>query len=754
VLFPALTIKGETVNIMQPPRDPGKTVAYPDFAAAYDRLFRPSSIAVLGASDNNQSPGGTVYANLRRDFPGTLFAVNARRDTVQGDRAFRSLDEVPAPVDLAVVITPALEVPGLIRRCIDRGDGAALVISSGFAEAGGASPGGRPPGSPAGHSPGGRPPGSPAGSGTEAQAAISELASAAGFPVLGPNCIGFMNRHAGVMANFSLRPDADRPEPGPVALVSQSGGFGSYILEKAIRASVRVGLFVSTGNEADVTVARVLRYLVERPDVSTLLTFCEALRDPALFLEAADRAVELGKVIVALKTGDSEATARAALSHTASIVGSAEVFDAVCAQYGVLKAVSIEEMVDLGLVLQGGRRMSGRRIGITTPSGGAGVLVADAASKAGLEVPALPAADRALITPHIPGFGSALNPIDLTAQLTSFPPDSYGRILDAVAGCEVIDAVLPVTWLDEGDAADAIRRVYQEQAKPVVSAITVGGIKLGRDGIPTLPDPTRAVRALACLAEVSTRPRPEAGRRAVRTDPRRAARARDLLSAEAGRPFVLEAVAKQVLALYGVPVSKEVVVHDADEAARAAETLGGRVALKALSYALPHKSDQGGLRLGVKGGTGAAKAYLELVAALTGPGRGLELQGVLVQQMVPATIEIMCGLDRDPVFGPVVAAGLGGALVEVLGDPVLLRAPFTLIEAERAARAIAGGRITHPVRGLDDGQLTALAEAMVGIGTMAVELPEVASADVNPFRVSGTGFCAVDALLVVSGAGP
>jgi succinyl-CoA synthetase beta subunit len=232
------------------------------------------------------------------------------------------------------------------------------------------------------------------------------------------------------------------------------------------------------------------------------------------------------------------------------------------------------------------------------------------------------------------------------------------------------------------------------------------------------------------------------------------ARARELLSAEAGRPFVLEAVAKQVLALYGVPVSKEAVVHDAAEAARAAEALGGPVALKALSYALPHKSDQGGLRLGVSGGADAAKAYLELVATLTGPGRGLELQGVLVQQMVPATIEIMCGLERDPVFGPVVAAGLGGALVEVLGDPVLLRAPFTLIEAERAAAAIAGGRITHPVRGLDDGQLTALAEAMVGIGTMAVELPEVASADVNPFRVSGTGFCAVDALLVVSGAGP
>jgi acetyltransferase len=697
----------------------------PGREAAYDALLQPSSIAVLGASDDVRVLGGTVYANLRQDFSGPVYPVNARRSTVQGDKAYQSLDDLPGPVDLVVIITPAHDVPELIARCIARGDGAAVIISSGFAETG---PGG-----------------------AKIQEEVARLARSAGFPVLGPNCIGFMNGYTGVMANFSLRPESKRPVAGRVALVSQSGGFGSYILEKAIRADVNVGLFVSTGNEVDVTAASVARYLIERPEVTTLLMFCEALRDPELFLEAADRAVELDKTIVALKTGNSPAVARAALSHTASVVGESAVFDAICQQYGVLRVHSIEEMLDVGLILQSGRRMNGRRIGVATASGGAGVLVADAIANCGLELPALPESDQEQIAPYIPAYGSALNPVDHTAQIAAFPPETFGKILDVMARSAVIDAVLPVTWQDEGDGADGIRLVHNGQAKPIVPAITVGGPLLTRDGIPAYPDPTRAVRALSWLAERSVRARPEAGRRTTAPEPGRAARARELLAGSAGRPFVLESAAKQVLALYGVPVSRELVVGDARSAAQAAAQIGFPVALKALSYELAHKSDSGGLRLGLTSADEVARAYDDLVGALAAAGVG-ELDGVLVQEMVPAHIEIMCGLKRDPVFGPVVATGIGGTLVEMLGDPALLRVPFTAAEAGRAIRGIAEGRITHPVRGLTEGQIETLARTLSGVSAMADELGEIVSADINPIRVSAHGLKAVDALLVLSGA--
>jgi len=695
----------------------------PERVAAYDSLLQPSSIAVVGASDDARGPGGTIYANLRQDFPGALYPVNARRSTVQGDKAYRSLGDIPDPVDLAVIITPAPDVPDLIRLCITRGDGAAVIISSGFAETG--------------------------QDGAKVQAEVARLASSSGFPVLGPNCIGFMNGYARIMANFSLRPEANRPVAGPVALVSQSGGFGSYILEKATRADVHVGLFVSTGNEVDVTAASVARYLIERPEVTTLLMFCEALRDPDLFLEAADRAVELDKTMVALKTGNSPAVARAALSHTASVVGESAVFDAICEQYGVLRVHSIEEMVDVGLILQSGRRMNGRRIGVLTASGGAGVLAADAISHYGLDLPALPESDQARIAPYIPAYGSALNPVDHTAQISALPPDTFERILDVMAQSEVLDALLPVTWQDEGAAADGIRRLHHEQAKPIVPAITIGGGLLTRAGVPAYPDPTRAVRALAWLAKRSTRPRPAVGRRTTSPVAGRAAQARELLLSSAGRPFVLESVAKQVLALYGVPVSREFLAHDGPGAAQAARKIGFPVALKALSYELAHKSDAGGLRLGLSSADEVATAYADLVGVLAGAGVA-DLEGVLVQEMVPADIEIMCGLKRDQVFGPVVAIGMGGTLVELLGEPVLLRVPFTTSEAERAVRGMARGRITHPTRGLTEAQIEALARTLSGVSAMADELGEILSADINPIRVSAHGFKAVDALLVLS----
>ncbi len=688
----------------------------------FDRLFRPRSIAFVGASENGLA--GMTFGNMLQDFPGDAYPINPNRDSVLGVPTVRSLDDLPEPVDLAVFLVPARLVPGMVEECAERGVGGVVLLSSGFAEAG--------------------------DSGRSYQAAVVESSRTHKLPVLGPNCNGYFNGHACTYPTFAIPPGAARPKAGSVAVVSQSGGFGAYIVVKAVERALQVGWYVSTGNEADLNVSRALRYLVERPEVQVLLTFSEALRDPEAFIAAAERAAELDKVIISVKTGNSEAAARAALSHTASVVGSEEVFDSVCRQYGILRANSIEEMIDFASLLQSGKRMTGKRLGVVTPSGGAGVLIADAATKLGLSVPELPRQDQATLAPLIPAFGSVKNPVDTTAGLSSYSPDpdTYGKLVRVLDDSDAVDCILTLLWSATGPEVDAVVEIDRASKKPIVAVTTQPASHLSEAGLPTFGDPTRAVGGVSALARVSSR-RP-ARPRLFQSNPDRATQARDLLARAAAHSFVLESTAKRILALYGIPVCREITVHDAESAARAAVEIGGPVALKALSYELPHKSDSGGLRLNLQDADQVRQGYGELVGELADTHPEAVIEGVLVQEMLGANIEIALGFQRDLVFGPTVAIGLGGTLVELMRKPVLLRAPFVVEESRRAVNNIADGLIRHARRGLAEDQVDALAAAMMGLSELALELPEVTSVDINPIRVSRDRMAAVDGLLVLS----
>ncbi|MFF5289568.1 acetate--CoA ligase family protein [Paractinoplanes globisporus] len=681
-------------------------------------VFSPDSIAVVGASATPYAIGNTVYANLRRDFPGRLYPVNPRRAEVLGDRAYPDVADLPEPVDLVIVLIPARDVPALLERCIAAGHRSAYIISSAFSEAG-------------------------TDEGRAAQAAVSEIAARHAFPVVGPNCIGFMNGHRTTMANFSLQPDAERPLAGPVAIVSQSGGFGSFILNRAVVERARVGFFASTGNEADVTIADVIRYAVEQPEIGVIATFAEATRDPATLLEAARRAAELDKVIISVTPASSEAVARAALSHTASVVGSSQVYDAVCDQYGIVRAGSIAELIDYATFLQDGKRMRGRRIAVLTSSGGAGVLAASNVAETGLEMPELSPPLQARISPLMPSFGSARNPVDTTAAVTAMAPENWGLILGELCASDEIDAVMALVWGGDSDHADTVVKLY-EQDKPIAPVVTIGPEKLADRGLPAFADPTRAIRALSAMAAVSARA--PAGPPTHAVDQERADWARATLAEAAGEPIVLEATSKRVLARYGIPVTREVVCHTEDEAVAALAEIGGRVALKVQSYDLPHKSDSGGLVLGLATPDEVRAAYRRL--ARLGDG-GVRLHSLLVQEMVPARLEMAIGMHRDPVFGPVVAVGLGGSLIEVIGEPALLHPPFTRERAVGLITRLAGGRITHAVRGLGADHIARLADAARGLATLALDLPELESVDINPVMVTDTGIVAADALMVL-----
>ncbi|GII87841.1 6-carboxyhexanoate--CoA ligase [Sphaerisporangium siamense] len=691
---------------------------------ALDRLLSPRSIAMVGASNSPTRIGGTVFGNLLRAFPGEVHPVHPKDEVVQGRTAYRSVSDLPEAVDMAVIAVPARAVVDVVAECAARGIGGATVITSGFAEAG---PEGR-----------------------ALQDRLTAVAHETGIRVIGPNCIGYMNTHGGVMANFMITPDQPLPESGPVALVSQSGGFGSYITNKAVLAGLRLGWFVSTGNEADVNVAQVLRHLVERPEVGVLLSFVETLRDPEIFMATARRAAELDKPLVLLKAGRSDEAARAAMSHTASIVGSAQVFDAVCRQYGVFVASTMEELLDLGTIFQDGRRAAGDRVIVMTSSGGAGVLLADEAGQAGLSVPELPAEEQAALEADmpLPFYGSTSNPVDTTAQTTAMP-DAYRKVLNKVAASPSGDMVAAVTWAGPGPANDAIVEMYRNTAKPVAILSTAWSEQFQRAGVPTFTDPRRAMASLSALARLSARgpvpPDPEA----FAADGDRVRRVRELIAAAGEETTLLESTGKSILAMYDVPVTREELVTGVDAAVEAAARIGGPVAIKVMSYRLPHKSDAGAIRLGLRGPDAVRDGYREMLDEVARRAPDARVEGVLVQQMAPARLELTCGVQRDPVFGPMVAVGLGGVLVEVLSEAVLLRPPFDADAAVAALGRLLGGRLVTGRRGLSEEELRATAQIMTGLGALALELDEVAEVDVNPLRVADGAVLAADALIVV-----
>ena len=699
--------------------------AAPARRSALERLLSPRSIAMVGASNNPNGLGGMVFANLKRSFKGPLHPVHPSDPEVMGLPAHRALSALSEPVDLAVIAVPALATPEVIAQAAALGCGGAAVLSAGFAEIG--------------------------DEGAALQAQITAAARTSGLRLMGPNCIGFMNLHGGVMANFALNPAQPLPRAGGVALVSQSGGFGSYITTMAIRAGLRLGWFVSTGNEADCNVATILRHLVEQPEVSVLLACAETLRDPDVFVEAAVRALELDKPIVLLKMGRSPEAARAALSHTGSIAGSAEVLDAVCAQYGVHIVHTMQQLLDLGLIFQDGRRVRGRRLGILTTSGGAGVLLADDAGQAGLTVPELPAEEQAALRALMPTpfYGNVANPVDTTAQGLARP----GAVTDVVAAMgqsRAFDLMAAVAWAEASSLIAAYIATYQGDERPFAVLSTDYTEALQDAGLPTYLDPRGVVQALAAVARQSLdRPSPP-GAGTIQLDAARAARARAII-AEAGEERVLmEHQGKRLLAEYGVRVTDERFAADVEAAVAAAVELDRPVAVKIMSPQILHKSDVGGVRLGLRGADAVRSACQAMLADVAERAPAAHIAGFLVQEMAPARVEMSCGLRRDPVFGPMVAVSVGGVLIEVIAEAALLRPPFGLAEARKAISGLLQGRLVTARRGLDETECDALARVMVALGQLALEAPEIEEADVNPVRIADGVAIGADALFALS----
>ncbi|WP_432865593.1 acetate--CoA ligase family protein [Microbispora rosea] len=695
-------------------------------------LFNPRSIALVGATDKSGWSISTL-TNLRtHGFRGPVHLVNPRGGVVHGEQAHRSLSDIPGQVDLAYVMVPTTAVLPVLREGAKLGIRHYVILTAGFGETG------------------------PEGAALEAE--IVDFARESDLTVLGPNGNGFINAAADVTP-YGL----PIPSPllrGSVGVVLQSGALASSVLGFAQARNVGVSLLTSMGNESLVTVTDVIDYLVDDPATKAIALFLESVRDPAAFSRAARRALLAGKPIVALKIGRSRLASRTAQAHTGALVGDDNVIDAAFRQLGVVRVRSLEDLIiTAGLLAEVGP-LPGARIGVVTPSGGASEIIADRAEDEGLELPAFAPETVARLREIVPAFGTVQNPLDVTGYVL-IDRTLLGRALEAVTADPGVDAVMLLSDLPRVAPPDpapvyatfsASARRMAEAPMPVVVVSNVltdvtefgrdvqrqagfpyvaGGIEHGMHAIGAAVRWGRAYRATVEAADAAV--------------PAEAAGSAPLV--EPGTGVWAEHRAAALLSSAGIPVVPGELVHDEESAVAAAVGFGYPVVLKAAAEGLGHKSDIGGVRLGLSSARDVERAYREVVAAAAAvPGAGRV--GALVQPQRGGGVELLVGVVRDPAWGLTLAVGLGGIWVEALRDTALRVLPVDAAEARRALDELRGAALLRGARGTEPADLEAVAAVVARVAAFAGSLgDDLESLEINPLLVRGSHVEALDALI-------
>ncbi|WP_244526603.1 acetate--CoA ligase family protein [Marinovum algicola] len=678
---------------------------------------------MIGASEAPDRIGGrSIHSMLNGGFGGAIYPVNPKRDTVQGLRAYPSINEVPEPVDCALIAVPATAAVDVIQDCADRGVRSAVMFTSGFAESDAA--------------------------GAAAQERIREIGKSSGMRIAGPNCLGVFTLDKGWYGTFVHALANQRVPPGPIGIVSQSGSYGSHLFNVSQRRGVGTNHWVTTGNEVDVDVAEVIEYYAGVPDLRVIMAYAEGISDAGRLCRALAAAREAEKPVIFMKVGTTDVGARAAASHTAALAGADAIYDGVFEQYGVYRAETTEEMVDVAYACQFGRYPKGRRLSVQTISGGVGVQMADAATRRGLDVAPMPAPTAARMKELIP-FAAVDNPVDFTAQALNNPELMQANIALTIEEGGYDAHVVYLSGVPDYDfSRQACLQIFSAMRErhpdvPVLVIMVVSDELRARYeelGLPCFEDPSLAVRAAAALshfAEVFVRGAPEA-------PPAPLADAMEVPSDQ-----VAEHAAKQIIASAGLAVSHERLVNSAEAAVAAWREIDGPVALKIVSPDIQHKTEIGGVLLNLDDEATVYASYATLIERAAAARPGARIDGVLVAEMVSGGVEMVVGVVHDPVFGPTVMCGLGGVLVEVLHDVQFRMAPFGTDVARAMVEGLAGRAILDGVRGAPPVDVEALAEALARLSVFAhANAARLESLDLNPFIVLPDGAVAVDALIV------
>jgi acetyltransferase len=698
-----------------------------------DALFDPETIAVIGATDRVGSVGRTVFENLLDPrFRGRVYPVNLQHPEVMGVRAYKSIRDLPEPMDLAVLVTPAVTVPGLIEECIDAKAESAVVISAGFKERG--------------------------VTGIALEQQIKEQLRKSSMRLIGPNCLGVMNPLIGMNTTFAK----GLPKVGNVAFLSQSGALLTAILDWGEKEDVGFSAIVSTGSMLDVGWGDLIHYFGDDSNTRSILLYMESVGDARSFLSAA-REVALTKPIIVIKAGRSEAAAKAAASHTGALTGSDEVLDAAFRRCGVLRVTNIADLFYMAEVLGKQPRPKGPRLTILTNAGGPGVLATDALVANGGELAQLSEATLKSLDDFLPAHWSHGNPVDVLGDADS---KRYARAIEIIAQDPNSDGLLvvlaPQGMTNPSEIAKCLRPYAHSSGRPLLASwmggtsIAEGEMLLNNADIPTFPYPDTAARAFTYMWHYDENVRslyetPSLAEGPELDDAARAGVEQIIQDARRGGRLLLDEFAsKAVLAKYGIPTVETLIARSEDEAVKHASKIQFPVVLKIFSATITHKTDVGGVKLNLQDETEVRKAYIAIRSAVSEKVGADQFGGVTVQPMVRLEgYELILGSSVDPQFGPVLLFGSGGQLVEVYKDRALALPPLNTTLARRMMEQTQIFKALKGVRGRSPVDLAALESLVVRFSQLVAEQTSIAEIDINPLVASPEGLLALDARVVL-----
>ena len=706
------------------------------YQSSLECFFAPKTVAVIGATEAAGSVGRTVIWNLiSNQFGGTVFPVNPKRSSVLGVSAYKSIATVPAPVDLAVVVTPAVTVPGVIRECVDAGVKGAIIISAGFKEFG--------------------------TTGVELERQVLSEAGRGNIRIIGPNCLGVMSPISGLNATFAR----GVARPGNVGFISQSGALCTAILDWSLQESVGFSAFVSIGSMLDVGYGDLIDYLGDDPHTKSIVIYMESIGDPRSFISAA-REVALTKPIIIIKAGRTEAASKAAASHTGALTGSDEVLDAAFRRCGVLRVQSISDLFYMAEVLSKQPRPRGPRLAIVTNAGGPGVLATDALISEGGELAELSAETLEQLNQILPPHWSRHNPIDILGDADA---ERYAKTVEIVTKDNNNDGVLvvlaPQAIADPTLTAEKLKSYSHLNNKPFLASwmggadVRAGEEIFNRAGIPAFSYPDTAARAFNYMWRYSYNLRglyetPMPGVSSSEEEPDRK-KVREVLdgACQSNRTVLTEIESKEIVAAYGIPITRTRLAIDAASAVKEASEIGYPVALKVFSKTITHKTDVGGVQLNLSDENSVRNAFQTIKRSVSEKVGPEHFHGVTVQPMIKTEgYELIIGSSPDPEFGPVLLFGSGGQLVEIYKDKALALPPLNTTLARRMMEQTRIFAALKGVRGRKAVDIASLERLLVAFSNLVVENPRIKEIDINPLLVSADQIIALDARVIVHGA--
>jgi acetyltransferase len=701
----------------------------PSGTSYLEHFFRPRSVAVIGASTHPGKVGHDILRNtISSGYEGKVYPINPHASEILGLRCYRSVKEVEGEIDLAVIVVPAPAVLSVIEECGEKHIDSAIVISAGFKESG--------------------------SEGVERERKLAAAAARLGIRIVGPNCLGVMATDVGLNTSFAR----GFPARGNVALMSQSGALATAIIDWSIQQGIGYSKFVSFGNGVDVGVVDLLRAWEDDPETKVIVAYMEGLPNGPAFMEVARR-VSRKKPIIVVKSGGTEAGARAVSSHTGSLAGSDQAYDAAFRQTGVIRARSVEALFDLAIAFSYQGPPQGRRVGIITNAGGPGIMATDALERAGLALAPMDSSTVAQLRQRLPEASNFYNPIDVLGDADA---ERYTFAVDAVLRDPNVDGlvalVTPQAMTEPEQTAEGLAQKASASSKPVLACFMGGNTMtkateiLSQHRVPNYPYPERAVGALEAMARYrewlaepeEEIPVLEADRDAVRSIFKQAR--------DEGRVNLIEVEAREVLRAYGMRLPKGKVAQSAEEAAAFAREIGFPVVMKIVSPDILHKSDIGGVRLGIASHQDVIDSYDLMMLRARRFAPDAVLRGVMVQEMVEAGREVIIGSTRDPQFGPLVMFGLGGIYVEILKDVSFRVAPFGTRQARQMIEEIRSAPLLRGARGERGADIDAIVQCLLTVSQLVTDFPEVVEMDINPLEVGepGAGAVAVDARITIA----